>query len=117
MLFDIDETCIPYEITNKKPTVDASELLYEVDTLHDMWGLGRNGINIQSILNDICSTKSYESYISDQTYGFKALNSMLEPHLEKYFEQELNLPSLCNSKKYGQVIFPIEELMQDYPAN
>ena len=56
MLFDIDETCIPYEITNKKPTVDASELLYEVDTLHDMWGLGRNGINIQSILNDICST-------------------------------------------------------------
>ncbi len=111
-------SCIKYNVSGLKPIDQQDgnkEKLEKLDTLHDMWRTGERGDDIQNVLNDNeIFPRGAESYVRDE-YGFNlTLNQQFEPFFESYIEEVQELPSLCQSAKYGKVYWTIQELMDDY---
>ena len=106
-------SCIKYTVSGEKSSDKANEKLEKLDTLHDMWRTGERGDDIQDVLNNIFRGGA-ESYVRNE-YGFNlTLNQQFEPLFESYIEEVQDLPSLCQSVKYGKVYWTIQELMDDY---
>lgn len=110
-------SCIKYTVSGEKSSDKANEKLEKLDTLHDMWRTGERGDDIQNVLNDNdidIFPRGAQAYVREE-YGFNlTLNQQFEPLFESYIEEKQNLPSLCQSAKYGKVYWTIQELMDDY---
>lgn len=110
-------SCIKYTVSGQKPIAQQEgnkEKLEKLDTLHDMWRTGERGDDIQQVLNDKIFPGGAQAYVRDE-YGFNlTLNQQFEPLFESYIEEKQQLPSLCQSAKYGKVYWTIQELMDDY---
>ena len=107
-------SCIKYNNTSEITNAESYEdRLKKADTLHDMYRDDR-GIDISDILDGSDFYSNCQTYVSNKLGYEKTLNSHFEPDFESYFESKMDLPSLCESSKYGKVYFTINEIMNDY---
>ena len=105
-------SCIQYNV-NKDGSEDNNNKLKKIDTLHDMYREDR-GTDVSYILNQKEFYNDCQKYVYNQLGYGKTLNAHFEPDFESYFESKMDLPSLCESSKYGKVYFTINEIMNDY---
>lgn len=105
-------SCIQYN-NSKNGSEDNNNKLKKIDTLHDMYRADR-GTDVSYILDQKEFYNDCQTYVDNQLGYVKTLNSHFEPDFESYFESKMDLPSLCESSKYGKVYFTINEIMNDY---
>ena len=116
-LLEKKKECLQYNfIIGKTPTErKLDSVMKKTDTFHDMWDKHR-GEDIQYILKELkrddWNSKDPNIYIEDEMYGAKINDIELDG--ESFFEETIEIPSICKSNKFGNVMFDIKDIMDNY---